>query len=142
MDVIDQVKKLEAFHFVASIVGFVGIISPGLLILFLFKRDLFISLDLIKLILLSVSLSLPIILFNLFLWGALPDDSKESKNTIAIDLVVALVTSSTVFYLPLAVTFLWGLGFHAYLWILVVLEVILAIIAVLISIVDSSKKKN
>ena len=141
MDIIDQVKKLEAAHFVMSILGFVGAISPGLLILFLFKRDLFISLDLLKLILLSASLSLPIILCNFLLW-VVPVDSKESNNGPGGALVMALVASSAVIYFPLVISFLWGLGLHTYIWILVGLESTLAIIVVLISIVDGLKKKN
>jgi hypothetical protein len=142
MDIIDQAKKLEAQHFVMSILGFVGVISPGFLILFIFKRDLFISLDVLKLILLSVSLSLPIVWCNFSLWAALSGDSEGAKSGTAGTLVMALLISSVVVYLPLVVTFLWGLGLHTYVWILVVLEIILAVTAILISIVDSLKKKN
>jgi hypothetical protein len=143
-DLVDQAKKIESLHFVSSILGFVGVISPGLLILFIFKRDLFISLDLLKLILLSISLTLPFILCNLFCVWILWDEVNKGRegNRLTIDLVLALYISTVIFYLPLAVAFLWRLSLHTYIWSLVVLEITFAIVSVFIWIVDAVKKKN
>ena len=141
MDIIDQVKKLEAFHFAVVILGFVGTVSPGLLVLFLFKRELFLSLDFLKLILLSISLSLPIILCNLFLVGPISENN-ESKIEIRDALAMALVVSSAVFYLPLAVMYLWGFSLHTFVWTLVSLEAVLAVGSVILSLLPSSTKKK
>lgn len=141
MDIIDQVKKLEAFHIAIFILGFVGIVSPGLLVLFLFKRDLFLSLDFLKLMFLSISLSLPIILCNFFLMGPISDNS-ESKTEVGEALAMALLVSSAVYYLPLVVMYLWGFSLHTFVWTLVGLEVVLVVGSVTVSLLPSSKKKK
>ncbi|UTW03099.1 hypothetical protein KDX31_17500 [Amphritea atlantica] len=63
---------------------FLGSVSPGALIIFHFDRDLFIDLDSIKLIILSLAITLPVVLLNLFVASVHSDsyDLKDKMNDI------------------------------------------------------------
>ncbi len=56
-------------------------IAPGFLVLFIFYRDLFISLDAIKLILLALSISVPFVVLNAIFVGLLQSIYAKTKNS-------------------------------------------------------------
>lgn len=59
MDIANEVKKIDAPTATAVSVFFVCFLAPGFLTLFYFKKDLFLNLETVKLIILSVSISAP-----------------------------------------------------------------------------------
>src|SRR5882724_6999330 len=125
MDILEQIKKVEAHDLVKIVTAFVGVISPGLLTLFLFKRDLFVSLDLMKLVLLSASLSLPIVLLNYFLLSIIPSAKKSTneiseKRFILANLFTASLMSATFFYGALVVAYFLGFKLYAFMWTLTI----------------------
>lgn len=121
MDIFDQIKKLEAYDLVKLIMGFIGVVSPGLLTFFLFKRDLFISLDLMKLVLLSASLSLPIVLLNYFLLSIIPSVKRSTYETTA-NMLTASLMSALIFYGALVVAYFGGLNLQVLMWLLVIFQ--------------------
>ncbi|HZW86024.1 MAG TPA: hypothetical protein VFF41_01035 [Gallionella sp.] len=128
MDILEQIKKVEAHDLVKIVTAFVGVISPGLLTLFLFKRDLFVSLDLMKLVLLSASLSLPIVLLNYFLLSIIPSAKKSTneiseKRFILANLFTASLMSATFFYGALVVAYFLGFKLYAFMWTLTIFQI-------------------
>jgi len=141
MDIFEQIKKVEAYDLIKLLMGFVGVVSPGLLILFLFKRDLFISLDLMKLVLLSASLSLPIVLLNYFLLSIIPSVKKSIYETTA-NLFTASLISAMVFYGALVVTYFLGLKLQCLMWMLITFQALVSLSMIPEIIVEMRKKKT
>ncbi|WP_433915711.1 hypothetical protein [Vibrio vulnificus] len=79
-DLIQEIKSLSSHQIIYSLAFSAAIISPGLLIIFTYKRELFLNLDLIKLLMLSVSLSVPIIVCATLL--AVYDTDEQSLDKI------------------------------------------------------------
>jgi O-antigen/teichoic acid export membrane protein len=77
--------KLEYKHVWLIITGFLGTLAPGFLILFHFKPELFEKYDVFKLIILSLSLTLPLLIINSLIAGImfykLPDDEESTTET-------------------------------------------------------------
>lgn len=60
-EILKELKTLNEYHFVSLTIFLAAILSPGLLIIFHFKNELFFDLDTIKLLILAISISLPIL---------------------------------------------------------------------------------
>ena len=145
MDIVGQVKKIEVSDLIKMIMGLVGVVTPGLLIFFIFKRDLFISLDLSKLILLSISLSLPVVFLNFALMFFLPPTEGRAfdlKANISANLLIATISSALIFYLPLVAAYIFGLHFIAFVWLVIALESVISVSMFIENITVRLKKKN
>ncbi|HHX8286351.1 TPA: hypothetical protein ACVOYT_004526 [Vibrio diabolicus] len=59
MSVVDEVKKIDINTATAVTLFFFSVLAPGLLIMFLYKRELFVELETLKLVLLSLALGAP-----------------------------------------------------------------------------------
>ncbi|ELN6933041.1 hypothetical protein RZY48_002459 [Vibrio navarrensis] len=59
MSVVDEVKKIDINTATAITLFFFSVLAPGLLMVFLYKRDLFINLETLKLVLFSLALGAP-----------------------------------------------------------------------------------
>jgi len=97
--IIESIKSRDTLF---SLLGFIFLVAPGVTVIFLFDRDLFLSLDWIKLILLSVSIVVPVAFFNtLFLmsWDNVKPHEKEGlfKSFIIATLITGLLIDSTAF---------------------------------------------
>lgn len=57
-------KELDVNSFFVLLFMLIAMLCPGILILYLYNNQLFISLNVIKLILLSISISSPVFIFN------------------------------------------------------------------------------
>ncbi len=143
MDIVDQIKKIEVSDLIKTIIGLVGVVTPGLLTIFFFKRDLFISLDLLKLVLLSISLCLPIVLLNFMLMFALPTEGRplNIKANISANLIVATSSSALVFNLPLVASYIFELHFRTFVWVVLILEAVISLSMFIENIVVRLKKK-
>ena len=137
MDIIEQVKKIEASDLMNALVGFVGIIAPGILTMFMFKRDLFITLDLMKLILLSASISIPIVFLNIGLGKFLEDG--DNKYTLHETLFLSLIISAIVVYPSFLISYLAGFSFRGFVFTLIACE---AAILLLVKIADYTEERN
>jgi hypothetical protein len=61
---ISEVKKIEAHLVIVLLLVFLSTIAPGFLLLFRFKPELLEKLDSVKLVLLAISLTLPVLVVN------------------------------------------------------------------------------
>lgn len=89
-EILKELKTLEEQHFVVFIGFLAAILSPGLLIIFHFKNDLFFDLDTIKLLLLAVSISLPILFSGLLV--VLLGTEKGFSSISSVSSFVTLMT--------------------------------------------------
>jgi hypothetical protein len=62
--VFELFKELDVNSFFIVLFMLIAMICPGILIIYLYNNQLFITLNIIKLILLSISISSPVFLFN------------------------------------------------------------------------------
>ena len=115
-----EMLKLKAEHWFSGLLMALATFAPGSLILFHYQRDLFLSLELGKIILLSLALTLPVILLNLFL--ALPhaienSEIKLDSNEITEPrqhMLSACLFTCVPFYLSLAVGYWFKPRFPAF----------------------------
>lgn len=79
-----DVKKTHIRNFWFYTIVFISAVSPGYLIIYLYFNDIFLSLDFMKLFILSLSLFLPVYLFNVFLYYVpLKDGLKKLEELIS-----------------------------------------------------------
>lgn len=70
MNLSEILEKLQSKNIFLYITLFISIISPVFLIIFIYERELFLKTDIIKLIFLSLSITLPIYLLNTFYFSS------------------------------------------------------------------------
>lgn len=83
MSIISDIEKVSANKISVYTLLILTLICPGLLSIFLYQRELFLQLDVIKLTMLSVSISAPILLINSILGASMdfaPKLKKESSE--------------------------------------------------------------
>ena len=72
MSILLELEQLPTHRILIYFCIAAGLLSPGILFLFVFCRDIFMHLDVLKLLVLSAGIGLPLLLFNvsavLFLW--------------------------------------------------------------------------
>lgn len=59
MSITNEIKNIDSNSAAGVATFFISILGPGFLTIFLFKRDIFVSLETVKLIILSLSISAP-----------------------------------------------------------------------------------
>lgn len=67
MSVVDEVKKIDINTATAVTLFFFSVLAPGLLMMFLYKRELFIELETLKLVLLALALGAPGVILPQFM---------------------------------------------------------------------------
>ena len=67
MTILSDIEKVTDESFLFVLFDTLFLISPGLLIIYYFHRDLFLNLDSIKLVLLSIATTLPFLCWNIIL---------------------------------------------------------------------------
>ena len=126
MDLITDIKNLGHQEIFFGILCFLGILAPGVLIIFHFRPDLFQSLDAFKMIVLALALTVPLGLFNSVLVHTIWDSGKTGPFENA-----ALACAFTfLFTYPLILlAYFCGFRFRAFLWTLIALELLAYIAA-------------
>ena len=97
-ELIREIKSLSSHQVIYSLAFITAIISPGLLIIFTYKRELFLTLDIFKLLLLSVSLSVPILICTL-LMAAYDSDGQCFNKTSFFGCFICLVVVYPILFL-------------------------------------------
>jgi len=64
MSFLNSIKQLEEKHYIGFFLAFISMLGPGVLILYHFRQEQFLSLDFSKIVLLSISMTTPIVLSN------------------------------------------------------------------------------
>ncbi|WP_161419166.1 hypothetical protein [Vibrio cholerae] len=80
-ELIREIRKLSSHQVIYSLAFFAAIVSPGLLIIFTYKRELFLTLELFKLLMLSISISIPILACTILLSASDSDEQSFDKIT-------------------------------------------------------------
>ncbi|MCI8577951.1 MAG: hypothetical protein HFG64_10680 [Lachnospiraceae bacterium] len=99
----DKLVEFLINNILVTIIGIVGVVFPGVLTIFLFNRELFINLDTIKLLILSVSItinSFVAIMFEIILI----DPFGYPKST---QMSLALIVNILIFLVMLSVKLFW-----------------------------------
>lgn len=110
------------------------VLSPGILIVFVFFNDLFLILDFFKLILFAFSLVLPICAIN-FVMSIIAlrfkDYLKSSSEEQVNFFILAIILSSVPLYLVLLTRFLFCISITNAIWELISIEFIYFILSFL-----------
>jgi hypothetical protein len=118
MGLLSEIKGLEYKQGVLFVTAFFGLVAAGFLIIFQFRPELIEKYDILKIIFLSLALTLPlvvIILLNIAL--RLP---KEADRWLMIG--GAMFTNVFVIYAPLLVCYLFSLRFRWFLGMVLFVE--------------------
>lgn len=91
----DKLAEFLTKNLSLSILSILGIMSPGILTIGIFNRDLFIVLDCTKLVLLSTSISMPTA-STIFLLNQILAIKNENRN-IKVEMAVALTENILIF---------------------------------------------
>ncbi|EGU30872.1 hypothetical protein VIBRN418_16336 [Vibrio sp. N418] len=105
---------MSSYQVIYSLAFIAAIVSPGLLMIFIYKRDLFLSLDVIKLLLLALSLSMPILIGTILLSAY--DSTGQSFDKLTF---YGYFLSLLVAYPPLLFSYLAGFPFPTFVIILI-----------------------
>ena len=113
---------------------FLGTVAPGFLIIFYFLPAIAESYDFLKLLIFSISLSLPLIAMNLAISIAI---SRDQKHKIAGHWFDGSAAASVSTYISLYASYYYALNFPTFVFILLILNLVLAIFLGFISKADS-----
>ncbi|WP_415911620.1 hypothetical protein [Neptuniibacter sp. QD37_11] len=145
----NEVKNITTRQAFISILVFTGGIAPGVLSIFYFDPELFKSLDVLKLVILSMGISLPIVWLNLFVASihvrsvnlkdrlngepskTYSSTEEKNKDELLFEFIVALWSSSVVFYttfvfiffkeLSIEYALFYAAGFQVFVYVLAAL---------------------
>lgn len=109
----------------SALFNIVFIIVPGFAIIFVYYRDLFISLEIFKLLLLSMTFSAPFILINFFVTQ---EGSKINESRVSPKLTLPIFAGALVVYLSLIIAKLFHFNLKYFLIITVCIEFIAILI--------------
>lgn len=114
---IQDLKQFTWRQGVLSLFIFLGSLAPGSLVIFVFDRELFMALDTFKLILLSLAITLPVSLINIFCssvfseafdqeWHREAEENEDQRERLlAAEVAVSFWVTSTVYYSALGIAF-------------------------------------
>ena len=102
MDVLNK-ENLRDSSFLFNLFGLLFLVLPGVATIFVFEKELFISLDWIKLIMLVTSITLPLALVNIV--ASLIFTNKSSGDD-SLDFSFGIIISGISVYLSLALSYL------------------------------------
>ncbi len=85
----------------------IGAVLPGVLLVYLFKQELFLQIETTKLLFLSTSITLPVWVFNTFLHALFREDNSvpnvgedEEREEMQFVGMTGVVFSAPIFYIP------------------------------------------
>ena len=138
----EDIKNVEPLTWGLAIMLILVTIVPGLLLLYIFDKPLFMEIESIKLLFLSISLTLPFWAINTFM--CMWKDDKRKKETPAIKAQLQLsgllgaFISLIPLYFPVILTLFVNMDSKVAAWIAIGLEILM----LLFICCDFSKKKS
>lgn len=142
MNILSKIEKVTEESFLFILFDGILLVSPGLMAIFYFYRETFLLLDTIKLILLSIAITLPIVCWNILLllsvryrWRLI---DRGEKRFLFIALTGSLWLTNYFFGVGLFLTYLLKINF----WFTIVYAEIGLTIIILIVNKMQKKKKN
>lgn len=133
MSILSEIEKLKDETFIMGLLATLLMSIPGSTILFYFDKNLFLTLDFLKLLLISLAIITPLLLVN-FIFISLPlelkSGPKSSKENAFIYLLLSTIFSSFVLYISLLASFILNLSIGGFLYIIMVIEIMATILFV------------
>lgn len=122
MKIIQEIKSISSYDASIAIITFASVVAPGLLLIYEFNRPLITTLTTPKLILLSLSITLPVMFLNFVLYGM---QRKSKRIVISSDNIAAAGILSFATLCPsLAVVHIFSLSFNWFVGLVILLEII------------------
>lgn len=145
MGFLDGIEKIRNGDFILSILAILLLFSPGVGYIFYFWRELFISLDIFKLLFLSLTITAPFILLSFFLIGILLDSDKnehwDKDSQIFASLAIGIFFSAIILYIGLAISVCLKISFISSIILSLVIFTLLALMLFLSELLNSKSKK-
>ena len=109
-------------------------VCSGALFLFVFYRELFVHLEITKLILLSAAISIPIFLTSFCFIGiiSIRKAGEKSKELMDRSAIISIIGSSLIFYIVIALGFFLGLKGREVIPYIIEMELIVILFACLL----------
>ena len=137
MSIFSEIEKVTEENFLIVLFDAILLVSPGLLTIFYFHKDTFLVLDSLKLILLSITTTLPFVFWNIILLSLLIFkgkimDTNDKQITFKL-LTISLYITNFIFYAILFISYLFKLYFKTSLFFIIVLEAILTVVVLILN---------
>ena len=118
-----EITELTWKQTIGGVFCFLGTIAPGFLILYLYKPDLIESLETMKLIIFSLSLTLPLFFINIVGLSVIDKELEKQQRHFEFA-VVAMFFCSVAAYPAILTAYLQNLPFKAFLVALLIWQVV------------------
>jgi hypothetical protein len=129
MTFLKDLEKIKSKTAVFAFLGILLLIAPGAAIIFIFNYNLFLSLDISKLILLSVAIISPLIVIN-FTLSANTNDIGSDKDSAFAHFIFSIMISSVVIYVPLMMMYFSGSTLKATVHIISLIQLCFVVVGV------------
>ena len=144
-----NIDKVKAFSVTTFLYLICGVFIPGFLFLYVFKRDIFLSLDLFRLTALAISITVPLFSVNGFLiLMALTKDEEGTPDedgfhkVFASSIYLGSIMTIPVIYLSLLIGYFFKFTVSQGILTVIIIEIIMLIVLAIIMFYDSSKTKK
>ena len=137
MSILSEIEKIKERTFSLVLLSILLLIAPGVLIIFEFYRDLFSSMDSIKLILLSLAIITPFVFINFF---AQMKTEKQAEDDIFFSMLLSIIFSGLVLYIVSLFKLFINKDIHYFIYLAMIIVVIFFGLIVLVT--HSEKKGN
>ena len=110
MSMIDDLKTLGANHIAVAVLAFAALVAPGFLTIYHFKPELIEKYDVLKLVLFSLSLTLPLLGLNFVIFANFPSErqkalGEEKIGWLAAHGLMATIATGSAFYWALLLSY-------------------------------------
>ncbi|MDO8496237.1 MAG: hypothetical protein Q7S43_02170 [bacterium] len=124
MDVLNK-ENLKDSSFLFNLFGLLFLVLPGVATIFVFEKEIFISLDWIKLVMLVTSITLPLALINII---ASVIFTNKSSGDDSLNFSFGIMISGISVYLSLALSYFTKISLTSMLIIAVGIDVLVWVI--------------
>ena len=118
-----EITELTWKQTIGGVFCFLGAIAPGFMILYLYKPELIESLETIKLVIFSLSISLPLFFTNMFGLSAIDKELEKKKSSFEFAAIAMFLCFATS-YPAILYAYLNKLSFEAFLVSILISQVV------------------
>lgn len=122
-------KNIEEETVATFLLDIIFLFPPGLLLVLYFFPDIFLTLDVLKLIFLAVSFIAPFVIINTFIFLT---KSEDGKGETFLSITAGLFLTNIVFYIALFFTYLFKFSFKTTIFEVIILEIIIIILLLIL----------
>ncbi len=120
-----NLKDIESDTFILGLLNFLFLVVPGTAIIFVFNNVLFQSLDWVKLILLSVSVTSPLAMANTFIITTMTIGRPSQQKAIFVDFFLGVMLSGLLLFAVVLMNYFLGSSLKQGAIFILVVEVLL-----------------